>query len=113
MAENISLSEVHDPDTGPIDEPVLKTDEDPASRWKRLMTSQSQPIEHIYLAPSLTRTPTPPLLLDKSRELFYTAQPSNTHRDATEASSSSDVDDLSAHPANASVRANFLSISRT
>lgn len=41
---------------------------DAASRWKRLMTSQCPPNEHVYLAPSLTRTPTPPMLLDRSKD---------------------------------------------
>lgn len=37
---------------------------DPAMYWKALL---AQPSEPVYLAPSLTRTPTPPLLIDRNR----------------------------------------------
>jgi len=100
----MSISALSDT-TANVDDPhVLQSDLDPATRWKRLMTIQSPPGEHVYLAPSLTRTPTPPLLLDKSKDSHNTSQPSAAHRYATEPSSSSDGYISSSFPSKATVR---------
>jgi predicted Zn-dependent peptidase len=54
------------------------------------MAGQSPPVEHVYLAPSLTRTPTPPLLIDKSKEALSMSQSGTVHRTSIDASSASE-----------------------
>lgn len=67
-----------------------QTGSDAAFRWKRIMTTQMHPAEHVYLAPSLTRTPTPPLLLDKSKELAPSTQSNVLPRTSNPTSSASE-----------------------
>jgi hypothetical protein len=63
---------------------------DHAQRWKRIMTGQMPLGERTYMAPSMTRTPTPPLLVDKMKEMISTPQTGNVHRNSIEASSSTE-----------------------
>lgn len=70
----MSTSQEHDASASSSGVQGVTSEKDFAAKWKRLMTSQYPPSEHIYLAPSLTRTPTPPLLLDRSKEASPSSQ---------------------------------------
>lgn len=77
---------------------------DAAFRWKRIMTTQMHPAEHVYLAPSLTRTPTPPLLLDKSKEVVPSTQSSHLPKSSNPAFSASDEPQAESSASDSSVR---------
>lgn len=63
-----------------------------AAEWKRLMTSHATRNEPVYLAPSLTRTPTPPLLLDRSNNAASSSGAGAVHTNSQAAPSDANTE---------------------
>lgn len=80
-----------------------------AVRWKRLMTSDHPSNEHLYLSPSFTRTPTPPMIFDSSADAPSSSQTEPVLRTSQEFCIPLPVREPDYHVVDADVRVLFFS----